>query len=46
MARRPIIKNEASAEGTRSKKGVYWILGGLVVTGIAAVWNWVRGLPK
>ena len=27
------------------KKGVVLILAGLVVAGIAAGWNWMRGLP-
>lgn len=30
----------------RSKRGVFFLLAGLVVTGIAAGYKWVRGLPK
>ncbi len=33
-------------DGAHRGKGVYWILGGLVVAGIAAVWNWARRLPR
>jgi hypothetical protein len=29
-----------------SKRGIFWILGGLVVTGIAAGYRWLKGLPK
>jgi hypothetical protein len=29
-----------------SKRGIFLLLGGLVVAGIAAGWNWMRGLPK
>ena len=41
----------AGATGTQktgggSKRNIYLILGGLVVAGIAAGWNWLRGLPK
>jgi hypothetical protein len=34
------------AEGGKSKKGVYFILVGLVVAGAAATWKWIRSLPK
>ncbi len=34
------------AKGSTSKKSVYMIIGGLVVAGIAATWNWLRKLPK
>jgi hypothetical protein len=34
------------AESGKSKKGVYFILVGIVVAGAAAVWRWVRALPK
>ncbi len=27
-------------------RGVYWILGGLVITGIFAGYNWLRSLPR
>ncbi|MBN1319864.1 MAG: hypothetical protein JXA87_03390 [Thermoleophilia bacterium] len=30
----------------RSKRGVFLLLAGLVVAGIAAGYNWARGLPK
>jgi hypothetical protein len=29
-----------------SKRGIFLLLGGLVVAGIAAGWSWMRGLPK
>lgn len=29
-----------------SKRGVYLILAGLVVTGLVAGYSWLRGLPK
>lgn len=29
-----------------SKRGIFLLLGGLVVAGIAAGWNWMRDLPK
>jgi hypothetical protein len=32
--------------GRKKSKSIYWILGGLVVTGIAAGWGWLRRLPK
>lgn len=28
------------------RNSIYWILGGLVITGIAAGWSWLRRLPK
>jgi hypothetical protein len=27
-------------------RGIYWILGGLVITGILAGYNWLRSLPR
>ncbi len=36
---------EAAKSGT-SKKSVYLILAGIVVGGAAAIWRWVRKLPK
>ena len=30
----------------RSKRGIYWILAGLIVTGILAGYNWLRQLPR
>jgi hypothetical protein len=33
-------------EAARSKKGVYWILAGLVLAGLAAGYRWWRDLPK
>ena len=38
--------NGRPGEGARPDKSVYWILAGLVVTGIAAIWNWARKLPR
>ncbi len=32
--------------GAGSKRGVYLILAGLVVTGLVAGYSWLRGLPK
>ena len=29
-----------------SKRGIFLLLGGLVVAGIAAGWSWMKGLPK
>jgi hypothetical protein len=40
---------ESAAEGTKGSKGkksIYLILGGLVVGGAVAIWRWVRSLPK
>jgi hypothetical protein len=37
---------DGAAAQTGSKQGIYWILAGLVVTGIAAGYNWWKGLPK
>ena len=34
------------AKGGKSKKGIYFILAGLVVGGAAAMWKWIRSLPK
>jgi hypothetical protein len=36
----------AGSGGTGSKRGVFLILAGLVVTGLAAGYSWLRGLPK
>lgn len=36
----------AGIGGARSRRGVFLLLAGLVVTGIAAGYNWVRSLPK
>jgi hypothetical protein len=33
-------------EPAPSKKGVYWILAGLVLGGLAAFYHWWRDLPK
>ena len=30
----------------KSKKSIYLILAGLVVGGAAAIWRWVRKMPK
>ena len=32
--------------GSGSKRGVFLILAGLVVTGLVAGYSWLRGLPK
>jgi len=37
---------EGATAGSTSKKSVYLILAGLVVTGVAAGWSWLRRLPK
>ena len=42
MGWRANTENETGAKRAGSKKGVYWILAGLVVAGIAAMWNWAR----
>jgi hypothetical protein len=39
------VKNEAR-DKPRTGKGIYWILAGLVVTGILAGYNWLRHLPR
>lgn len=36
----------AGTGGSGSKRGIYLLVGGLVVAGIAAAWNWLRDLPK
>jgi hypothetical protein len=36
----------AGAKRTGSKRGIVWILAGLLVTGVAAGWSWLRRLPK
>jgi hypothetical protein len=30
----------------RSDRSIYWILGGLVITGILAGYQWLRSLPR
>lgn len=30
----------------RGGRGIFWILGGLLVTGLVAGYAWVRGLPR
>lgn len=43
----PETGTAASEMGTSSsKRGVFLLLAGLVVAGIAAGYNWARGLPK
>jgi hypothetical protein len=37
---------DTGSGGTGSKRGVYVILAGLVVTGLVAGYSWLRGLPK
>ena len=36
----------AAAKPLPSKRGIFLLLGGLVVAGLAAGWSWMRGLPK
>jgi hypothetical protein len=31
---------------TPGKRGIFWILAGLVATGLAAGYSWWKGLPK
>ncbi len=33
-------------ETGRSKRGILWMLAGLVVAGAAVIYKWWRGLPK
>jgi len=35
-----------AAKTPGSKRGIFLLLGGLVVAGIAAGWSWMKGLPK
>jgi hypothetical protein len=39
-------KESAGTEDAKSKRGIWLILGGLVLTGVAAGWSWLRRLPK
>jgi hypothetical protein len=44
-------KGSAALPGPRPEmqgrsRGIYWILGGLVITGILAGYNWLRSLPR
>ena len=32
--------------GPRPGKGIYWMLGGLVIAGLMGWWRWLRSLPK
>jgi hypothetical protein len=34
------------AKTGESKRGVYFILVGLVVNGAVAMWRWIRSLPR
>lgn len=36
----------AGRGGAKSKRGVAWILAGLVVTGLVAGYSWLRKLPR
>jgi hypothetical protein len=36
----------ASTRRTGSKRGIFWILAGLVATGVAAGYGWLKGLPR
>jgi hypothetical protein len=36
----------AGRGGAKSKRGIAWILAGLVVTGLVAGYSWLRKLPK
>jgi hypothetical protein len=35
-----------AAKTPGSKRGIFLLLGGLVVAGIAAGWSWMKGRPK
>ena len=35
-----------ATETGRSKRGILWMLAGLVVAGAAVIYKWWRGLPK
>jgi hypothetical protein len=39
-------KTDAGTQKAGSKRGIWLILGGLVVTGAAAGWSWLRRLPR
>jgi hypothetical protein len=39
-------KAETEAKKPGSKRSIILILAGLVVTGVAAGWSWLRKLPK
>lgn len=41
---RCVGRTEASKE--RARRGIFWILGGLLVTGLVAGYAWIRGLPR
>jgi hypothetical protein len=40
------VGGPGTGQKARSKRSVYWILGGLVITGILAGYNWLRQLPR
>lgn len=52
MADRATVGTSSMTPGTgdeqkaRSKGCIYWILGGLIVAGILAGYNWLRQLPR
>ncbi|GEM_PF-1289367 len=45
-AQASVATTPVETKDTASKRNVYLLIGGLVVTGIVAGWNWVRGLPR
>lgn len=40
------MSDGAASSGAGSKRGVFLILAGLVVTGLVAGYSWLRSLPK
>jgi len=42
----PTDKASDKTKPPSSKRGVFWILAGLVVTGIAAGYKWLKDLPR
>ena len=40
------VGGPGTGQKARSKRSDYWILGGLVITGILAGYNWLRQLPR
>ena len=40
------LADAAGAARAHSKRGIFWILAGLVVVGVAAGYRWWRELPR
>jgi hypothetical protein len=41
------VQEERTGDKTsRSKRGILWMISGLVVAGAAVVYRWRRGLPR